>query len=60
MRKPQRPARVPTRLQESRLAVMAEERNEQTGSYRLLIVKAEGGGAVDAAMGLIKAALGKA
>lgn len=39
---------------------MAEARDDEAGSYRLLIVKAEGGAAVDAALGLIKAALGKA
>lgn len=58
--KPRRPARVPARLQESKLAMMAEERDDEAGGYRLLIVKAEGGAAVDAALGLIKAALGKA
>jgi hypothetical protein len=60
MRKPHRPNRVPARPQESRLAVMAEARDDEAGSYRLLIVKAEGAAAVDAALGLIKAALGKA
>ncbi len=58
--KPRRPARVPARPQEARLAVMAEQRNNETGSYRLLVVKAEGGAAVEAALGLIRAALGKA
>lgn len=60
MRKPRRPARIPAPTRESRLVVLAEERNEAVGSYRLLIVKAEGGAAVDAALGLIRAALGKA
>lgn len=58
--KPRRPARVPARDQESRLAVMAEQRNSETGSYRLLVVQAEGGAAVEAALGLLRAALGKA
>ena len=55
-----RSARAPARQQASRLAVMAEQRNDRTGSYRLLVVQAEGGAAVDAALGLIKAAIGKA
>ncbi|KQT80898.1 hypothetical protein ASG51_21105 [Methylobacterium sp. Leaf465] len=59
MTKPRRPTRVPARPQESRISVMAEARNDKEGSYRMLIVKAEGGAAVDAALGLIKAALGK-
>lgn len=56
--KPRRPARVPARPQEARLSVMAEQRNDQTGSYRLLIVQAKGGAAVEAALGMLKAALG--
>ncbi|MGU3454202.1 hypothetical protein [Methylobacterium sp. 391_Methyba4] len=58
--KPRRPARVPARNQESRLAVMAVQRDDEAGSFRMLAVKAEGGAAVEAALGLIKAALGKA
>ncbi len=58
--KPRRPARVPARPKESRLAVMAVERNSEAGSFRMLAVKAEGGAAVEAALGLIRAALGKA
>lgn len=56
--KPRRPARVPARVQESRLAVMAEQRDNETGSYRLLVVQAKGDVAVDAAISLIHAALG--
>lgn len=37
-----RPARVPARAQESRLAFVATEQNSEAGSFRMLAVKAEG------------------
>ncbi len=56
--KPRRPARVPARPQESRLSVMAEERDDAAGRYRLVAVQAKGDAAVEAAIRLIHAAIG--